>query len=300
MYNSAGYIQRMIDAVSNLDYPKDKIEHIIIDNGSDDDSVDIVIKMGVECTVMKGASISQMRNAGAAMASGDILGFIDSDCIVSPDWAKKAIEFIFDYVGIVGGYYGLGDSPGWIERTWVELKKDISGEVSFVSAGNMVIRASLFQKVGGFDEGIETGEDWDLCQSVIEAGYKVINQPTLHVTHLGNHKTLLGIIKKERWYGQGMFGVLKGGRVSKPLIVSILFLVFLLVAIISVLINNVSVSVASIIMIFMLVLLVSYHFTKSVKNKRLLTFIKCVPISFCYVFGRSLSVLDVFKARLMS
>lgn len=298
MYNSANYISRMVEAVNNLDYPKDLIEIIIIDNGSDDNSVDIVKNMNVRCTVMKGVSISQMRNAGASMATGEVLGFVDSDCIVNSDWAKKAIEFISGDVGIVGGYYGLGDSPGWIEKTWYELKKDVSGDVSFVSAGNMVIKAALFHEVNGFDENLETGEDWDFCQRVIEAGYKVTNQPSLSVKHLGNHKTLLGIIKKERWYGQGMFDVLKGNRLSKPLLASILFLVLLLTVVVSLLTGNISITIASLLAIALLVLLMAFHFTRNVMHNKLLIFIKCIPISFSYVIGRSLSVLDQVVKRI--
>lgn len=300
MYNSGQYIGRMIQALKDLDYPQDSIEIIIIDNGSDDDSVKITKEMGALCSIMKGASISKMRNAGASMASGEILGFVDSDCLVSPDWANKASEYIATDVGIVGGYYGLGDSPGWIEKTWHDLKKDITGDVSFVSAGNMVIKAKLFGEIGGFDESVETGEDWDFCQRVISAGYRVVNQPSLHVTHLGNYKTLLGIIKKERWYGRGMFSVLKGRKITKPLLVSFLFLIFLLVAVISLFMNSYNVMAASLIALVLLILLVSYHFVRNVKANRFFMFIKCVPISFCYVLGRSLSVVDLMKKKVFS
>ena len=237
MYNSEQYIGRMIRALRDLDYPQEQLEIIIIDNGSEDDSVKIARENGISCLVMKDASISQMRNTGAAMATGEILGFVDSDCLVSRDWANKASEYVSD-VGIAGGYYGLGDSPGWIEKTWHELKKDITGDVSFVSAGNMVIKARIFNELGGFDESVETGEDWDFCQRVIGAGYRVVNQPELHVTHLGNYKTLFGIIKKERWYGRGMFSVLKGRMVTRPLLVSFLFLFLFFVAVISLLMKS--------------------------------------------------------------
>ena len=299
MYNSGRYIGRMIQAIRDLDYPQEKLEIIIIDNGSDDDSVKIVHEKGLSCLVMRGASISQMRNTGASMATGEILGFVDSDCIVSRDWAKKASEYVAD-VGIVGGYYGLGDSPGWIEKTWHELKKDITGDVSFVSAGNMVIKAKIFCEIGGFDESVETGEDWDFCQRVIGAGYRVVNQPALHVTHLGNHKTLLGIIKKERWYGRGMFSVLKGRMVTKPLLVSFLFLFLFLVTVSSLMTKSYTAMIISLILLVLLIVLVSYHFTRNVKAKRFVMFVKCIPISFCYVLGRSLSVVDLMKKRFIS
>ena len=300
MYNSALYIGRMIQALKDLDYPQEKLEIIIIDNGSADNSVDIVRERGLSCRVMEGASISKMRNAGAELATGEVLAFIDSDCLVRSDWAKKAIEFIAGDVGIVGGYYGLGDSPGWIEKTWFELKKDISGNVSFVSAGNMVLTAKVFSEVGGFDDNVETGEDWDFCQRVIAAGYRVVNQPALSLSHLGNKKTLLGIIKKERWYGRGMFSVLKGRMLTKPLLVSLSFLFLIVVAIVAIFLQSYSVIAASIVLLVLLILLVSYSFTRNVRSNRFLIFMKCIPISFCYVLGRSLSILDLMKKKIIS
>ncbi|VAW54773.1 hypothetical protein MNBD_GAMMA06-593 [hydrothermal vent metagenome] len=300
MYNSGQYIGRMIQALKDLDSPQDQFEIIIIDNGSSDNSVKIVKEFDLSCSIMRNASISQMRNAGAEKAKGEILGFIDSDCIVSDDWAKKAIGFIADDLGVVGGYYGLGDSPGWVEKTWHGLKKNVTGDVSFVSAGNMVIKAKLFNEIGGFDESVETGEDWDLCQRVIGAGYRVVNQPSLNVKHLGNYKSLFGIIKKERWYGRGMFSVLKGRMLTKPLLASYLFLIFLFVAAASLLTSSYNVMLASLLGIVLLVFLMSYHFIRNVKNNRFSMFIKCIPISFCYVLGRSLSIVDLAKKRFIS
>ena len=62
MYNSGQYIGRMIQALKELDYPLDNIEIIIMDNGSDDDSVNSAIDMGLSCNVLKGALILYMRN----------------------------------------------------------------------------------------------------------------------------------------------------------------------------------------------------------------------------------------------
>ena len=298
MYNSEKYIGRMIQALKGLDYPKEDIEIIIIDNGSEDNSVNIVNKFGLSCLVMKGCSISKMRNAGAQIATGEILGFVDSDCIVTRNWATVARENIAG-VGIVGGYYGLGESPGWIEKTWHDLKKDITEDVSFVSAGNMVIKKSTFLELGGFDEDLETGEDWELCQRVINYGYRVVNQPELRVVHLGNHKTLIGIIKKERWYGRGMFGALKGRFLSKPLLVSIIFLLLLVIGFSSILITRFNMAIITLLLIVLIVLRTTYHFTLRVKTNRSLVFFKCIPITFCYLVGRSLSILDLMKMKIL-
>jgi len=300
MYNSEGYIGRMIQAIKDMDYPQDKVELLIIDNGSDDNSVKVVESYGLHCSVMKGSTISEMRNAGASQAKGELLGFVDSDCLVNKSWALNAIKLIAedDSVGIVGGHYGLGENPGWVEKTWCMLKKDFSGEVPFVSAGNMVIKKMLFNEVNGFDELVETGEDWDFCQRVIIAGYTVVNRPLLHVSHLGNVKTLSAFVKKERWYGKGMFAVLKGRYTSKPLLASFVFIFCLLMMLLSLFIKNISLLVFSLIILLALLVGMSYMLTKYIKENRFSMVIRCIPLSFCYVLGRSLSMLDIVMDKL--
>ncbi len=301
MYNSEEFIERMILAVRGVDYPKENLEIIVIDNGSSDNSVKIVETLGIKCLVMPKVSIAKMRNAGAAVASGEILAFVDSDCLVDRDWAKNAEKLIKDIecAGIVGGHYGLGDNPGWVERTWVDLKTDFSGDVPFVSAGNMIVKKEVFTEVSGFDEAVETGEDWDFCQRIIKAGYRVVNSPLLYVSHLGNVKSLIGIIKKERWYGRGMFAVLKGRFTSKPILASVTFMLCIITALVAILMQNSNLLTLSFAVLLMLLLAMSLQLTSRVSKGRLLLIIKCIPISFCYVLGRSLSVVDLMNKKLL-
>lgn len=302
MYNSSAYIGRMIEALKNLDFPQDQIEFIFIDNGSTDNTVDLVKQQGIEVIAMPGASISAMRNHGAFLAKGEYLGFIDSDCLVQPSWANNAIEGIENdaQTGILGGYYGLGDDPNWVEKTWHELKQDVVGEVSFVSAGNMVMKKDLFVSIDGFDENVETGEDWDICQRTIDKGYKVVNVNNLKVKHLGNVKTLLNIIRKERWYGRGMFSVLKGRIATKPLLAALAFLVAVVLLTLSILTGNHSWSGLLLAFILALVGIVSIYLTRNVKRSRVHTMLRMLPISFCYLVGRSLSVVDIVVNKLTS
>jgi glycosyltransferase involved in cell wall biosynthesis len=297
MFNSENYIGRMICALKSLNYPQDKLEFIFIDNGSADQTMKIVESESITSIVMPNATISSMRNYGARKASGEILGFIDSDCLVEPDWALQAIESISkdNKVGIVGGYYGLGDSPNWVEQTWHDFKKNIVGNVSFVSAGNMVVRRDVFLQINGFDEKLETGEDWDICQRMIKAGYKILNNPELKVKHLGNVKTLSNIIRKERWYGKGMFDVLKGRYVTKPIVASLVFIFCFFLLGLSIITGNLKFTSIAMIILLALVFSMAIFFTKNIRNKRLACFLKALPISFCYVLGRSLSIFDITR-----
>jgi len=210
MYNSAEYVSLCLEAICRLKKHCD-LQLISIDNGSSDDTVDIAKKFSNDVVILPDATIAKMRNEGVKISKGELIAFIDSDCIVSERWLLSIQKCFskYDHIGAVGGYYGLGDSPSWVEQTWHSLKNNVTGDVSFLSAVNMVIRKKIFCSIGGFNDEMTTGEDWKLCSRLIEKGYRVINCPEMSVKHLGNVKTLSGMINKERWYGIGMFELAK-------------------------------------------------------------------------------------------
>ena len=228
VYNADSYLDKCINHIKNLKYDAQLIDIFAIDNGSEDDSVKILKKHRLAYSVEPEKNISTLRNIGVSKTKGGIVAFVDSDCYVDKYWLSSAVKVLmFDSsIGIVGSYYGIPDNPTWVEKTWYDLKKDIVGEVSFLSSGNMLLRRSVFEKVGGFTEEVVTGEDYDLCQKVRKSGYKIVNNPQVKSIHMGNVKKLSDIVKKERWYGLGMFDTIRHGEISKPLLLSLSFMCF--------------------------------------------------------------------------
>ena len=294
-FNSEKFLGRTIESLKNLNYNSKLIEVIFIDNGSSDKTIDIIRNANIKYRIVPGVPVSKLRNIGASLASGNIFAFVDSDCLVFDDWLSIAINKLQKNpsVGALGCYYGLGDNPTWVEKTWYHLKKDISGEVSFLSAGNLFVPAAVFAEINGFDEKLITGEDWELCQRIKAKGYKVINDPELSVAHLGNVKTLMGIVKKERWYGLGMIGALKLCSMTKPLVATIFFMILSVVALVALLTGSNRITLFSISLIGLLLMTISVYLTKTVLNHRLKLLIQCIPIAFCYLLGRSLSLIDL-------
>jgi GT2 family glycosyltransferase len=172
------------------------------------------------------ARISELRNFGASQAKGEVLGFIDSDCQVEADWMKCALAHLAGpKAGVVGSNYDIPDNPHWIERAWSTASDQIVKQVRFVPAGNMTVRREVYERINGFDDTLETGEDTDLCTRVIENGYTVIADPRIRSIHWGNPKTLLGFIEKEIWYGKGMVRLLRERNFSdKVLLLTNIFI----------------------------------------------------------------------------
>src|SRR5690554_2773864 len=90
VFNEENYIGRCLKSIYNSNYEHSQFEVIVVDNGSHDRSHQIAL--GFEHTrvlqLAKG-NVGAVRNHGAAHARGDVLFFIDADCLVDPNWLQS-------------------------------------------------------------------------------------------------------------------------------------------------------------------------------------------------------------------
>jgi len=89
-----------------LDYPGEKLEIIVVDDGSTDNTGEVAAAFDVNLIRLPASrGPSACRNAGAGEAKGDILAFLDSDCRAGRGWLKELVPFFaFGEVGAVGGF----------------------------------------------------------------------------------------------------------------------------------------------------------------------------------------------------
>jgi glycosyltransferase involved in cell wall biosynthesis len=204
-FNSQATIGLCLDSVRKLSYPSQKLEIILVDNGSTDETPFIASCYGAKVFIRPRIFVSEMRNFGAMQAGGDIYGFIDSDCIISPDWLTNGLRHLDNPgVGAAGCGYALNTPPCWIEKHWLYMHLSPVSQVNFLPAGNMLIKKSTFWNIGGFNSRIETGEDSELCLRLRKAGFRIISDSDIKNVHLGNPKSLIKFLRKEIWYGKGL------------------------------------------------------------------------------------------------
>ncbi|MBF0511867.1 MAG: glycosyltransferase [Candidatus Omnitrophica bacterium] len=234
--NAQRYIGPCLEALLAQDYPKDKFEIIVLDNGSLDKTVDIIKKYPVKFVVKTRGTISALRNWGVKQARGNIFSFIDADCLAPSGWLSCASSLLqLDNVGAVGCWYVLPESTTIIERTWdmiTDLRRQQTGPIDWVPSGDLTISKKVFEQIGGFDEYLMTDEDVDICRRIIKTGREVYSHPSLAVKHLGNPKTLKQFFFKEKWRGegvvQGFFRKLPQMELNKALIFGAISLFFVL------------------------------------------------------------------------
>jgi cellulose synthase/poly-beta-1,6-N-acetylglucosamine synthase-like glycosyltransferase len=204
--NEERVIGQCLQALTRLDSPKDSFEVVLVDNGSADRTVEIArsFSPALNLTVLQkpGARISAMRNFAVSQTSGEVLAFLDADCVAPPDWLKTAASLLKQNgIGALGAHYRIPEDSSWVGRAWfggMELEKQ--GDIAWIPAGDMFIRRSTFERIGGFDESIQTNEDCELCERLRSAGLRVVGDASLAVVHLGTPQTLSRFYGKIRWH----------------------------------------------------------------------------------------------------
>lgn len=214
VFNGRSLIGDCIESLLALDYPAERIEIIIVDNGSTDGTDEVVKGYPVRLLYEKEKKGSYAaRNAGIKNAKGEIIAFTDADCVVSREWLKKGVGFFREsYIGCVAG--GIS---GYRPQTWVDeflIRRDCLSQrwtlshpfFPYPQTANALYRKDVFEKIDGFGEEFLFGGDADMAWRMqIETGYKLIYEPEAVVYHR-HRSNLRGFLSQQfRWgYGGGL------------------------------------------------------------------------------------------------
>ncbi|MFC1632010.1 glycosyltransferase [Candidatus Omnitrophota bacterium] len=205
--NSEQWIRDCLGSLTNLVFPKESVEILVVDNGSEDRTKDLAKEYKAKVLENNNRTISSSRNLGVKNAKGNILAFIDSDCLAPRNWLIEAMALLNgNNTGAVGAQYKLPKQTTWIERTWhLHIDKgDVAGEANWLPSCNMIVPKKYFTEVGGFREDLVTNEDIDFSRRIKATGLKIVADPQLSVVHLRNPKTIKQFFLKELWRGKGV------------------------------------------------------------------------------------------------
>jgi len=232
--NGAKYIDQCLAHIESEMSADDEI--IVIDNGSTDDTVSIARRRrNVRVLEYPELTVGGLRNRGAQVSSGDVLAFIDSDCLLQQGWRKGVVEILSDpAVHATGSICDLPPSPTWVEKAWSASKSGSPRRVEYLPSANLVIRRAAFLSVGGFDEVLVTDEDYDIGVKITRSGGQVIDAPAVRSIHLGNSKTLAQFVRRQEWHATSIMDSFARHGWDKPMVMTVFFTFACLMAVVSI------------------------------------------------------------------
>lgn len=208
-HNEAGSIARTLSSVAKMDYPRSKLEVIVIDNASTDGTADIAGKF-------KWAKVFKIKEKGKAVAlqigfrksRNQIIGILDADTMVSRNVMKKMVGHFADpKIGAVTNLIKVDSKKNLlsifqhIEYTASGLSKKLLSAIDslYITPGTLsLVRREAIKKVGF--SGDTLTEDMDLALSLIKKNYKIFHCLDASVTTIVPKTLKEWIVQRIRWY----------------------------------------------------------------------------------------------------
>lgn len=237
--NEEENILRCLQSLSELEYPENKLEIIIVNDHSDDKTQEIIDSFIIDrksfkCIVPE-KEIGHLKGKANAIANGilasknEIILTTDADCAVSKTWAKTIASYFQPDVAIVNGFTNQLERnlfEAMQSKDFIYLLSVASGTINLGKplsciGNNMSYRRSVYEEIGGYEKiPFSVTEDFKLLMAVHDLKkYKIIypldKNALVTSTPCGDYKTLYQ--QKKRWGIGGLdsdligFGVMASG-----------------------------------------------------------------------------------------
>lgn len=202
-YNGVRHLKGCIESLRNLNYPENKVEIIMVDNCSTDESISFVKNNFPQVSVLKNDANNYARanNLGIKNSKGEFIAFVNNDVQLDREWLSELIKVmhIDRRAGVAGGKLFFKDrkiqSAGheeypdyyWGDRGFKQ--KDTGQyerieEVSSLCGAAILFRKDCLKEVGFFDEDfIMYLEDVDMCLRCAKKKWKILYLPAAVAYH---------------------------------------------------------------------------------------------------------------------
>ncbi len=176
--NEERLVGRAVRSVAAQAWPLERLEAIVVDNGSTDRTAAVVEEVARAVAPLPVVLVqeplpgrSRAKNRGAAVARGDVLLFLDADSVMAPTLASEIVAY--RHAGYpAGSVRVIAETTDLFDRWFFELM-EIGKTYFCIRAQMLYCSRGLFTQVGGFDEALEIAEDREFLQRLQGRGIPV-------------------------------------------------------------------------------------------------------------------------------
>lgn len=204
-FNNEETIDNCLKSIFNLNYPKDLLEIFLIDACSKDSTVDIAKKYPIKL-ISKCFNAPEAYNFAIKNIKTKIIGFIDSDAKLDPNWLKILVKYLSDpqVAGISGSIETWNKENKWARSIGYDLENRydrIKKPVIRIATMNLLMKKKIIEEVGGFDENLPSQYDTDIGFRISEKGYQILLNSEAKCYHF-NRANLKSYFLQQLQYGK--------------------------------------------------------------------------------------------------
>jgi GT2 family glycosyltransferase len=204
----AAILQRTLQGLAQQKRQIDEV--IVIDNGPTRDTEQVVSAFTARYVPEPRRGYANARNRGLAEAGGDVIYFLDDDCVPEPDWADVLWNVLDSGAADLASGSRTPGQPGLAARLEY-LSTDgpvlspalTAGPARHLSTSNLILRREVVTKTGCFDATFTMCEDRDFTTRARKLGFRLRYEPRARVTHYPVIHRVSEYLAKMRHYGTG-------------------------------------------------------------------------------------------------
>ena len=216
-----------LDSILATDYPADRREIVVVDNGSSDGTTALIQARPVRYLREGKRGVSNARNRGIAESGGEILAFVDADCLVEPHWLTELVRPFEDpEVGSVAGDLQHAPPTTAAERQAARMLGNwqrfaFTSNPAYPITANAAYRREVLDRIGGFDPNMTRAQDVELGLRFQERSGRRLAYAERATARHRNRSTQRGFFRQQLgWaYGAGLVGAkfeAMGGQPVRP------------------------------------------------------------------------------------
>lgn len=191
-YNRHRLLDKCLKSVVSQKYNKQNYETVVVDDGSTDKTNEICRRYkNIRYFKQKNHGIAAARNFGVKKARGEIIVFIDDDCIATKNWLKNLVGSFKkkkkNIAGIGGKVKALNSHKiigEYCEQNLFDTLVVSKNQPPYLSTCNCAFKASIIRKIGSFDPLFRRSGDMEISWRMVFKGYDFSYEPSAIVYHL--------------------------------------------------------------------------------------------------------------------